>query len=474
MHMTSPLEPVVDALRANAPTSRHAEMLFDLLVDLLGDQAVVTTENDRTLRKLFRRDAVHADQIVPWPVAQLSVRGRIGWVSPTYDSATGEIVPEPERPPGKASKLRGLGPAEIELYDGSAKVAILYGDDGGFREASLNDLTPNRFQELLAAIASKRAPPAELIASCLAMFDPGRHGPGRVRMPVPMPSGPLGVWWAGLVSARRALYAGNVPPDARFVVADGVAGGVVGVGRTLEAATAAFEAQVANQPPKTPTGWETAWDDYDDDGNLLHRGRHPRPGEPPPWEDDNPWESGEPSQPEAKPKPGVVEMEDGSLRMTGPKADIPFPEMTVATVPSVVIALAGSPTVPPPFGRWERTIGAKGATAHVARLAGPEGFLQIGEGVLWRADPRTLDDTLDEIDARDADAQDALAALSPFSRFARFRARTYHWVEARLGRPARFEGSGSSSGPHFDGRDLDGDTEAQLVRRHVKIKRGTA
>ena len=162
--MPGPLEPAIDALKAHAPTSRHAEMLFGLLVDLLGDQAVVKTENDGTIRTLFRRDAVHSGLIVPWPVAQLSVRGRIGYVSPTIDTRTGEVVAEPERPAGKAYKLRGLGPGEIDLFDGSAKIGLVYGDDGGSREPSLDDRTPSRLAEIPAALASRRAQPAELIA----------------------------------------------------------------------------------------------------------------------------------------------------------------------------------------------------------------------------------------------------------------------------------------------------------------------
>jgi hypothetical protein len=472
--VTSPLDPVVEALRAHAPTSRHAEMMFGLLVDLLGDQAVVTTANDRTLRTLFRLDAVHSNLIVPWPVARLSTHGRIGWVSPTFDTATGEVVPEPERPAGKSYKLRGLGPGEIQLYDGSANIRVVYGDDGSAREPSHNDQTPSRLAEILDALASKRAQPVELIAACIAMFDPGRHGPGRVQMPVPVPGGPER-WSIGLAAARRTLYAGTVPPNARFVVADGVSGTAVGVAETLEAATAEFEARVAASPPNPSREHQTAWDDYDDDGNLLKRGKAFRPGMPPPWEEDDPWEAGEPSEPETSSQPGVVDLGGGTLQFTGPNADDPLPEITVATVPRVVIPLAASPTVPPPFGSWERTTGAKGATAHVARLVRPEGFLQIGEGVLWHADPRTLEDVLDEVDARSPETVAAQPPMSPFTRFVRFRARLYRWAEAQAEKPARFEVTGGGgSGPRFDGSDMDGDREAFVVRRHLKIRRGTA
>jgi hypothetical protein len=450
------------------PTSRHAEILFGLLVDLLGDQGVVSTANDGTLRKLYRRDAVDPRWIVPWPVAQLSMRGRIGLVSAAFDVETGEEVAEPKLPAGKASKLRGLTPGQIDLFDGAASISVVYGDDGRFRETSLNDLTQCRLAEIAEAVASKRGPAAELIASCVAMLDPGRHGPGRVRMPVPMPGGPERVWIAGLLAARRALYAGTVPADARYVVADGVAGSAVASGATLEAATSAFFAAVAKAPPAPSEERHTAWDDYDDDGNLLQRGRPLRPGEPPPWEESAPlaksWEAEDPSE-------RAILAFSGEMR--GPKADDPMPEVTAATVPYAVIPLAGSPTVPPPLGRWERTISAKGATAHVARLVGPEGFLQVGERVLWRADPRTLDDLLDSVDVLGGVGLAARSAASPFARFVRFRASTYRWADARDGVPAHFEPAGGASGPRFDGADLDGDLEASLVRRHVKVRRGT-
>lgn len=73
---TSPLASAVDAMKAHVPTSRHAEMLFEILVDTLGDQGVLWTANEGRLRKLFRRDPLDATLVVPWPVAQLSVGAR--------------------------------------------------------------------------------------------------------------------------------------------------------------------------------------------------------------------------------------------------------------------------------------------------------------------------------------------------------------------------------------------------------------
>jgi hypothetical protein len=281
-----------------------------------------------------------------------------------------------------------------------------------------------------------------------------------------MPGGPEGTWLAGLFAARRALYSGLVPSEARYFVADGVSGSAVGFGRTLAAATAAFEARVAASPPVPNTTLQTAWDDYDDDGNLLRRGEWPEPD----WErlgesSDAP-ESWNPAPPFRK-----VNFTSGPITFTGPTPDVSLPAVSLANVPRVIVPLAGSPSVEAPVGGWERTVGAKGATAHVARLVRPGGFLQVGERVLWRVDPRTLDETLDAIDAERAGLEAMSEAASPYGRFRRFRSHVYRWAEDRAGRPAGLEWAGGGSGPHFDGRALDGDLEAVYVRRHVKIPR---
>ncbi len=463
---TSPLAPAVDAMKAHVATSRHAEMLLEILVDLLGDQGVLWTANEGRLRKLFRRDSLDATLVVPWPVAQLSVGGRIGWVSPTIDTRTGEIVPEPEPLPGKVSRLRGLGPAEIDLHDGQAHISLVFGENGAYRETSIDDRVPSRLSEIPVTIASKRAQPVDLIAACVALFDPGVHGPGRVQIPVPVPGGPEGTWQVGLLAARRALYSGRVPADARHLVADGVSGSAVGFGPTLASATASFEAQVAAAPPAPDRTTHTAWDDYDDAGNLTKRGEMPDPDAPKPWETS---ESDEPWKPARQ--PGTIDITGGPVRFTGPTPDVPLPSITVATVPRAIVPLAAPPPVAPPLGRWERTVGARGAIAHVARLVRPQGFLQVGERVLWRVDPRSLDEALDEIDARTSEADAALEASLSYREYLRYRSRTYRWAEARNGRPAGLERAGGNSGPHFDGVALDGDLEAVLVRRHVKIPR---
>lgn len=139
-----------------------------------------------------------------------------------------------------------------------------------------------------------------------------------------------------------------------------------------------------------------------------------------------------------------------------------------------IAPLAAPPPFALPLGRWERTIGARGATAHVARLVRAQGFLQVGERVLRRVDPHTLGEVLDDLDAQRAEAEAALYEASPYREFVRFRQSTYRWADTRNRRLAGLEWAGGSSGPSFDGGGLDGGIEALGVRRHVKIPRLTS
>lgn len=129
--MPSPLAATVETMRTHLTTSRHAEMLFDVLVDLLGDQGVVWTANQGQLRRLFRRDSYVPTLIVPWPLAELSVGGRIGWVSAAFDARTGVPAPEREPLPGKPSRrIRPVMP----MFRRGGRSAILpafYGGDHG-------------------------------------------------------------------------------------------------------------------------------------------------------------------------------------------------------------------------------------------------------------------------------------------------------------------------------------------------------
>ena len=106
--LTEPVRAIRDAI----PTSRHAKMLFDMVVQLVGDKAVVETAGGKTQYVLFRRDAPGAESVVPWPLLQLGVAGRLSVVVPLVGPAT--APPRAGDPP----RLRGLGPGEVVIRDG--------------------------------------------------------------------------------------------------------------------------------------------------------------------------------------------------------------------------------------------------------------------------------------------------------------------------------------------------------------------
>lgn len=57
---------VVAAMRSALPSSRHAEMVLDAVVQQLGDAAVLETANGGALVHVFRRDRDDPDWIMPW------------------------------------------------------------------------------------------------------------------------------------------------------------------------------------------------------------------------------------------------------------------------------------------------------------------------------------------------------------------------------------------------------------------------
>lgn len=474
-----PLEAATKLLATHLPTSRHAAMLFDMLVDHLGELAVVDTSGGGRLRKLHRREGPGSESITPWTEMSLSLGGHTSILLPLTEADTwGSGAPDDEAVP---SKLRGLQPAELALRDGGQHISFRYGDDGRLNDRSLNDLVPGRLEGVVDALATRAAQPVELVAAYLASIVPHRHGPGRVRMPVRMPAGVEGVWNVGLFGARRALFSGRVPASARFLVVDGVAGAAVGWGATREEAITAFEAEVRRAQPRPSREAHHATDDYDDEGNLLAR------GEPflPPVPDDAPRNPlggiariDEPSF-EAQPFDPNRDSESdrfdlGTYRFHGPIPDVPMPRFTLETTPSVVLPLDPSPAAAPPLGTWIRLLGARGDTRHAARIDTPRGFTLLGEHALPHVRPSTLDADLDAADARYPLSLDDTLALRPETApYIRFRSMSYRWTPGTAKQPAGFAVCGAGSGPRFDPAGLDGDAVADEVRRHRKVLRGS-
>jgi hypothetical protein len=118
---------VVNALRDALHTRRHGEMLFDMVVDHLGDVAWVETMNGETTRTLYRRESAGSPWILPWPLLTLTLVGTDDPRSPVkilplnYDTSD---LPPPR--PGRAPNLRGLGPGSVTVHDGPEYVTVSY------------------------------------------------------------------------------------------------------------------------------------------------------------------------------------------------------------------------------------------------------------------------------------------------------------------------------------------------------------
>lgn len=481
----SPLDLAGRDLARSLPTIAHALRLYQLLVQALGPLAFEDTAEQGSVRWLCRRVAPGSAELLPWPTAVCSSAGRLGTVVPLSG------------PVDEASAWRGQGqgqpaPADarpdhgqLVLCDGRQKISLVYGDDGRRKENALDDLFPGRLAEVRAVLQGA-ADPLAAVAAFVAGLDDARHGPGRLRCPVPVPGGVVGTWATGLAGARRALFDGRVPASARFLVADGWAGTAVCWGSTREEALAAYEAEVRRAPPERHEVFETCVDDYDDDGNLIARGTLPFPlGDAGPTSSDD---QGEGAGPEAAPEEGswkgdaegaapevdpiTGRVEFGPMVVRGPRSDAPPPALSPETIPCVLVPLDPSPVKPPPFGRWIRLLGARGATRHVVRAKDGDGFLLVGAEALPRMVLARLRSDLDALDAKAAESEQALPSPVPeFARFVRFRAGRYRWTAATPDRAAGLRRFGGAQGPRFDAGDLDGDELVAEVWRQRRVLR---
>ena len=114
-----------------------------------------------------------------------------------------------------------LGPGEIRIVDGDEHIEIAFNEEGAKFETCRSQHA-HPLAELAPALASAGANSTELLARFVAALDPGRHGPGRVLLPVAMPHGAAGVWQCGLQALRRALFSGGANRGGCWAVADGL------------------------------------------------------------------------------------------------------------------------------------------------------------------------------------------------------------------------------------------------------------
>ena len=438
----------VHAIRDALATRRHAEMLFEMARDLLGDRAVVETWNGGTRKTLLRRESA-GDGMVPWPVATLDVAGRVGVVSAPIrvDGADPDDATPPPRP-GEAPNLRGLGPGEMDVHDGPHFARVNYGADGRWFECTRGG-PPGTPAGALRALAAKSASPPELLAAWLAGLDHGRHGPARMVVPAPGPSGTAHAWTVARGGLRAALFEGRIPADARWAAADGWTGRAVAWGATREEAAARFLEEAGRVRPWIP-----------EDGPALP----PPPPAPPP--------------PKGAEVETTVERTERGLAIAsrfsgrGPAGDAPMPPPGAETTPYALVPLEPPPAGASPLGGWARLLGNFGASVHAAFRRERDGWTMAGGRALEAVEAADLERFLA---VADIDADLRQARLDEVVRQSVPEAerppapdtvvRHYRVFHERTGAPIPPEWSGGRRGRGFHAGGLDGDAiRGEVVR----------
>ncbi len=420
----SELPPAVTAVRNALPTSRHAGLLCDAVAAQLGEGAWIETAGQGSWRRLFRRE--DGEWLVPWPLLSLRLGGRMSFVTDWMNVGTGETAPPAPAPAQREVRLRGIGPAELEFRDGACELTITYGENGQVLETS-------RSAELggLAALVPQagEAPGSEVerLAVRVCALPVQDRGPARVRMPAPLPSGVQGVWHCARRALRRALFAGQVPGDASWIAADGIAGTAVAHGTSRETVLSRWLRTALRVKPSRPAS----------------DGAKPPVPLPPPGE--------------------ARQLPDGSMILSGPPAgDVPWPSLLPEDLPVAAVELRPLPAAPPPVGRWLRVLGERGATALAALRRDDDGFTVIGEAALASLELQDLDERMDA-------AAEAIESRLPAMEWPadrpplRWSVHAFRVDEGGL----RCEALGQVT--EWDGRDLDGDRVAGQVVRCRRI-----
>lgn len=408
------------AIRDAIPTRRHAEMLFEMVVDHLGESAWIETWNGETTRTLFRRDAPGSKWVLPWPLLSVTRGGREG-PSPVLTAVPG-VYEEPKPRPGPAPKIRDLGAGSVDVQDGPHKVSVAYGKDGRWFECTRSH-SPDALGGVLAELAKGNAPPVELVASFVAGLDIARHGTGRVHLPVPLPGGAKGVWNGALFAIRDALFHERIPRSARWIVADGWQGKAIAWGASRETAMEAWKGELARvRPfPEKPA---------------------PPPGSPP--------------------ESSMESFRDGNTfgfrgTLVGPRSDVPWVEPTLENSPAGVLQIGEFPPGEPAFGGWTWLVGQFGNVVPAALRLEKGGFTLVGDRLLERLDLGTLEDQLaaaerDEMPRPEVPPE--MAAERPKSDCV---LRTYRLVDEKTGDPVKPMVAGKSWRKGFKADTLDGD-----------------
>ncbi len=418
-----------EMIRVAIPTSRHAQMLFDMVVSRLGDLAVVETANDKAQFTLYRREGLDTAAIIPWPLLRLGVKGRLSTV--VMLAAPPGTPDEPPPRPGKAPKLRNLGPGEIEIHDGPHRITVTYGDDGRWMETSRSK-DEDAHVGVIDALVRGGAQPTELLAQYVERLDLARHSSARVLRPSPLPGGIGSAWRRGLYAIRDGLFDERLPADATCAVADGFTGAALAWAASEEEALASWREMIEREQPKP----------------------HIPETQPEPEAD---------SITRREEAPGVFSAHG---RISGPTPDVPWPEFTPENTPAVIIPLERCQRDPQDWGSWTRLLGPHGETTFALLRRDLDGCTLVGDRLVDVVDLDEIEGVLDRADVMShvsieprADWPEHLPSLNSCSVI-------YRLVDDDTHEPVEPQVSGSRQTHGFVTRELDGaQVQWQVVRQ---------
>lgn len=251
-------------------TMDRAVELFDRVVDHLGDRGWIDPEGGGTRRRLYVRDADHADWLLPIPLLEHAWLAGIGQMSLGTFVNSGAVNPEdaPEDwKPGDAPwwpqdaepdilpQNPNMHGGSLKLAEGTGYVEIEY-DDRGVRARACWSSGGDTFWYARAFntrpwVIDPLARPPTLMPFSLACrpeldvnghsidqmvewvldLRPERLLPHRILLPLPTPGGVEGAWTRAQWALREAAFDGRLPNDAEgWVVVDAFEGKALAVG----------------------------------------------------------------------------------------------------------------------------------------------------------------------------------------------------------------------------------------------------
>ncbi len=410
------------AVVRSLPTMHHALRLFDAVLEQLGDRGWVDPEGGQQRRRLHVRDPEHPDWIVPGPLLEhcwAGVRGEM--TGPVFFNADAVIpadAPEDwkpgdpwfgERDPEPALYPRGpdMRAGDLQIAEGPLHIRVKY-DDQGLKFQTLLSSTDSfswaRYQGVKPYVIDPLSRPPTLpplpilsrsdldpaghdaaaLGQMVAELRPQDRVAARVQLPLPIPGGADGAWNRAMWAMRRACWEGTVPPDARWLAADGFDGSALAWGATRKEALERLEAEIVRVRPKPP-GWKPEPEKKDPE--IDH--------EPPRRIEDE----------EGK----LIGVSTGTIRLEAPAVgELAWPMPLPRFTPRVVLPLPPEPERRPGhlveagFDRWVRLIGQHGEVEHgLLREDGGGDYTLLGAGVLDLVDDvEALDRELDGSDTQ--------------------------------------------------------------------------